>query len=242
MNTASDDQRGIESAFRGAQRGAIAVEPPAAGAGAAQAADEADAAVAEAMKMQDAFVGGAAIVHFHEVGCESGHRAREQDDRHARVGEGAPQRGRHAAGRFREDHAVDAFGEEQAQVQLFLLRVVVAAGDQERVAGGVRRIFGAAHDLGKERIRDVRDDHAERLRALFREAARQQVRLVAEGGDRGLDARLQVGADERAVVEDGGHRGQGHARAPGHVVDVRHRTFRGGHSITLETLSSKALR
>jgi hypothetical protein len=51
-------------------------------------------------------------------------------------------------------------------------------------------VFGAADDFGKKRVGDVGDDHADRLRALLRHAARQQIRLVAERGHGGLDAAL----------------------------------------------------
>ena len=115
--------------------------------------------------------------------AKPGDGAREQHDRHAGLRERVLQLRRHAAGRLGQDDAVDALGEEQPQVDLLLLQVVVAAGDEQRVAGGVGGVFGAADDLGKERVGDVGDDHAERLRALLGHAAREQVRLVAERGD-----------------------------------------------------------
>ena len=117
--------------------------------------------------MRDAFVGRAFVVELDHVGGEAGDGAGEQDQRHAGACERLLQLRRGPARRFGEDDAVDALGEEQPQVDLFLLQVVVAAGDQQRVAGRVGGVLGAAHDFGKERVSDVRDNHAERLRALL---------------------------------------------------------------------------
>jgi hypothetical protein len=172
--------------------------------------------------MRDALVGGPLVVELDDVGGEAGYRAREQHHRNAGFRERVLQLLRQPAGRLGENDAVDPFGQEQAQVDLFLLQIVVAARDQQRVAAGVGRVFGAADDFGKKRVGDVGDDHADRLRALLRHAARQQIRLVAERGHGGLDAAFQIGADERAVVQhrrDGGDR---HAGAFGDVVNVRH--------------------
>ena len=131
--------------------------------------------------MRHAFVGRALVVHLDEVGRRDPATARASSTiGTARACERALQLGRHPARRLGQDHAVDALGEEQAQVERFLLRVVVAAGDEQRVAGGMGRVLGAADDLGKERVGDIGHDHAERLRLLLRQAAREQVGLVAE--------------------------------------------------------------
>ena len=172
--------------------------------------------------MGHAFVGRALVVELDHVGGKSGNGAREQHDRHAGLRERLLQLRRQAARRLGQDDAVDAFGEKQAEVDLFLLEVVVAAGDQQGVAGGVRGVFGAAHHFGEERVGDVGHDHAEGLGALLGHAARQQVGLIAERFDRRLDAALQVVADERAVVEDRRHGGHRDAGTLGDVVDVRH--------------------
>ena len=90
----------------------------------------------------------------------------------------------------------------------------------------MRDVLGAAHDLGKERVGDVGDDHAERLRLLPGEAAGEQVRLIAERGDRrptrafsaGLTNALSLRTADTVATET-------RARA-GDVVDVRHETSR----------------
>jgi alpha-D-ribose 1-methylphosphonate 5-triphosphate diphosphatase PhnM len=115
-------------------------------------------------------------------------------------------------------------GEEQPQVQILLADVVVAARDQQRVACGVSRIFRAADHLGEERVGDIGHDHGKGLGSPLGEAAREQIGLVAERGDRRLHARLEAGADERAVVQHRRHGGQRHARALRDVVNIRHRS------------------
>ena len=113
----------------------------------------------------------------------------------------------HRPGRLGEDDAVDAFGDEQSKVDLFFVGVVVAARDEEHVAGVVGGVFRAADHLGKERVGDVRDDHAERARLLRGEAAGHQVRLVSELRHGLFDAALERGAHVGGAVDDGRHRG-----------------------------------
>ena len=221
---ALDDQGGIERLVPVAERRAIAVEPPAARGRPAEPGDESNAAVAQAQQVRDAFVRRAFVVHFDDIGAQSRHCPGEKDERYAGACERALQRLGHRAGRLGEDDAVDALGHEQSEVDLFLAEVVVAARDEQHVAGVVGRVLGAPDHLWKERVGDVRHDHADRSGLLRREAAREQVGLVAELLHGALDAALERGAHERRAVDRRGHGGDRDAGGAGDVVDVRHRT------------------
>ena len=88
----------------------------------------------------------------------------------------------------------------------------------------MRRILGPAHDLGKERVRDVGHEHADGLRLLFREPAREVIGLVAERLDGRFDAGLEARAHVRRAVHDRGDSGDRHVGVACHVVDVRRAT------------------
>ena len=61
-----------------------------------------------------------------------------------------------------------------------LARIVVRVGQDERVARFMQRVLGAAHHPGEERVRDVRDQHADRERAAHLQAPRDTVHAVPE--------------------------------------------------------------
>ena len=147
--------------------------------------------------------------------------------------------GGQAACGLRQQDAVDALGEKEIEVARFLVEIVVAAGEQQGVSARLRGVFDPAHDLWPERVGDVRRDHADGARLLRREAARDEVGLIAQTLDRRLDPPFEARADVRRAVDGRGHGGDRHARGAGDVVDIGHRSKR---SVTGDERSSKALR
>ena len=172
--------------------------------------------------MRDGFVRAALFVDEHLVAGAGAARAHHLDNRGAGRADSRGDVRLEAAGGLAQQQAVDAFGEEHPQVQRLLRAIVVAAGEQQRVACGMRAILDAANHLGPERIGDVGGDHAERSRLLCREAPCQQVRLVFQLANRARDAVLQAGTHIGAGVDDGRDRRQRDLRLAGHVVDGRH--------------------
>jgi hypothetical protein len=61
------------------------------------------------------------------------------------------------------DHAVDLPGQHRLEVVALALAVVVRVGDQRRVAGGLQPVLDPAHDRREQRVREVRNQHADRV-------------------------------------------------------------------------------
>ncbi len=122
------------------------------------------------------------------------------------------------SGGFGEHDAIDAFREEQFYRAIFFFEIVVAVAEQQVIAEFLRGVFRAANDHREKWIRNVGHDHADGLRFLFDEAARDQIRAVVQFANRSFDALAQNFADVGFVVDDGGYgknRNAGFARYVG---------------------------
>ena len=91
-----------------------------------------------------------------------------------------------------------------------------------RVAGRHEAVLDPAQDRREERVGQVRDQHADRVRAVRLQPARDRVRPIAEllGGLEDAARRLLVDERARLLVERPGYRGRVHAS---HARDVSQR-------------------
>src|SRR5215472_9647930 len=87
-------------------------------------------------------------------------------------------------------------------------------------AAQLGRILGAAHDHGEKRVGNGRNNHAERMRFLLREAACQKIGPVIQLEDGGFDALAKFLSNVSLVVDDSGDREYRDVRLPSDVVDA----------------------
>ena len=210
------------------QRFLVSGEPLPCAADTGKAIDDANPLIAEPHQMHDRFVSGVPIVENDRIKRQSPADAHHERDRNLRRPQLRRQLRIEPPGRLGQQNAIDAFGEEDVEIEPFLLRIVVAVREQQRVAGLVRFVFGAAHDLRPEGVRDIGNDHPDHVRLLLGETPGEQVGTVAQVFNRLADARLQRPADVGRVVDDRGHRRDRYARTLRDVVDVGHRNSEFG--------------
>ena len=133
--------------------------------------------------------------------------------------------------RGRGDHAVDLPRAHRLEVVALALGVVVGVGDQRRVAGLLEPVLDPAHDRREQRVGEVGDEHADRVRPARLQPARDRVRPVAERLGR-LDhaqRRLLVDQPPRLRVQRARHRARVHGREPRDVAQ-RRRGGAAGHA------------
>jgi hypothetical protein len=110
------------------------------------------------------------------------------------------------------------------------LELALRVAQDDVVARPPGDLFDAADDESEERIGDIGDDHAERVRLPLDQAAREPARDVAEFRDRGLYALAGGVADARALVDDARNSHRRDAGVDRHVVDRRsHRLVTSRH-------------
>jgi hypothetical protein len=104
-------------------------------------------------------------------------------------------------------------------VDIFPLEPEVAFAVAEKNAVSIPpgRHFGATHHRREERVRDVGNDEADRLRLLGDHPARKPVRHIVEGFDRVLDPSLRLRVNTLAAVDDARDCHGGNPRLQGHI-------------------------
>ncbi len=179
--------------------------------------DERDAPVPQADQMPRHGIGAAAVVHVDGVERQVERRAVEQHGGQ-RLGQVGAQ-GLQGAWRWgHEDQPVDAPA-QSPQHGRDLLAVVVRPGDQDVIPPPPCRGVDAADQLGEELAVDVRQEDAQRVGLVGREAAGRAVRDVAEALHHLPDAEPGLLADRPLVVENAGHRGHRDTSQPRHLFD-----------------------
>ena len=136
-----------------------------------------------------------------------------------------------------EDDPVDLALPQHVDFGAFLGRIFVRAAEQQAVAARAGDRLESGHDLDEERVHQIGNDDAERVRAPQREAARDGVGLVAKFGNLGEDPGAGRVADVLAIVEDLGDGRDRHAEFSG---DPLHRG-RGDAMARLVARSAMAL-
>src|SRR5690606_22308640 len=122
--------------------------------------------------------------------------------------------------RAAQDDAVDEVVLERAQRLRLARDVLDAVGEQQGVTVLDRDVLRAPDDLGEVGVRDVGDDQPDRARGGGAQAARDDVRAVAEALDRLPDPLAGPLAHARPLVDDPRH---GHDRDAGPSGDVGQR-------------------
>ena len=169
----------------------IAAEPVLGGARILRPPDERDAAVAEFGQMLDRRRRAAAIVDADVVGGERAVAAVQHDEGHAALAQHHHLRA--VGGGGGEDEPVEALVDEMVQIGCLLRLVVVGVAEHEVVVPRPQHVLHAAHQIGKEGVGDVGQQHADGPGALQPQAARQRRGAIAEprGGGDHLVARLR---------------------------------------------------
>ena len=128
------------------------------------------------------------------------------------------------------DDPVDLPGPHRLRVEQLALGIVVGVGDQRRVPRRLQAVLDAAQDRREERVREVRDQHADRVRAVRLQPARDRIRLVAEllGRLEHAPRGLLVHERPRLLVQRSGYRGRVDAR---HARDISQRHSRARSSV-----------
>ncbi len=183
------------------------------------ARDHADPRMAQCGEMAESLPHSRRVVRADGVRARSRHLAIEEHARrHAGKPLGQPRR---ALVRHRGDQPVDPPLAERRDELRLVLGVAPGVGQHERVAVRVQHGIGSLRDRGEDRVRDVRDDEADRARRARAHAARRHVRPVIEGLHRVGHPLTGAGADERIVVEDARDRRDGDLRPLGDLFDRR---------------------
>ncbi len=185
-----------------------------------------DAPVPESDQVIDEESGARDAVSPHEVAVEPGQRAVDEHERGLAAVE-QPQVGGRTVAHRGDEHAVDLEGEHVGDVAALAREVGLRVAENDVVAGAPGDVFGAPDDEREERVRDVRDDQADRLRLAPDEPARDPVREVPERRDRRLDPPSRLVPDARLVVD---HARDGHRGDTRPACDVPNRN---SHNVTI---------
>jgi len=137
-----------------------------------------------------------------------------------------------AAAQGVEDEAVDLVARERVDGLALAFALVAEVEQHHEVAGVLAGLLGAAQHRHRIGVGDVGHDQADEPRAAVAQRLRHRARRIGELGDRGLDARRDVGAQQPlAVVEEARDRGLGDARGLRHVGDGG--AARGFHALAV---------
>ena len=156
----------------------------------------------EAREMRDHGLGCALIVDLHRKVGGDVRPTIDEDEREALTAQRGDGRVGHATGR--DEESVGLMLAEQAKRGGLALRRVIGVAQHQLVAVLARGFLRAADDRRKEGIGDVRDEHAEGLRALKPQPASDGRRSIFEALHRGqnpaarLGAQRQIGPMQRA--------------------------------------------
>ena len=128
-----------------------------------------------------------------------------------------------------DDEAVDLAGLHRREVGGRARGVVVGVGGEDGVAAVGQRVLDAADDRREQRVGQVGDQHAHRLRPAGLQAAGDRVDLVAQGRGDLAHARDRGRPDEAAggLVQRAGGRGGVHPRGGRDVTERRARGHGG---------------
>ena len=151
-------------------------------------------------------------------------------------------RNRERRGSFIQNDPVDPLGNQELQVNRFLILLIVAVAEQHAIAGLLGGILGTTHNGREEGIGDVGHDHAQRVGLLFGQTAGQQVGTVIQLANSSFDTASQGRAHPAGVVDHRRHGEYRNLSLTGHVVDAGHfgTSVRGSRS--LYVLRHKRLR
>jgi len=117
-----------------------------------------------------------------------------QDDRDVALGRLGEDRA--AGDRGGEHEPVHVPGPHLVEDQLLLGQVIVGVAEQRDVAVLGEAVIDAAHDGGEQRVVEVGDQHADRVRAAGPQAARDRVGPVAEAAGGLADPAGRLLADQ----------------------------------------------
>ena len=198
--------------------------PAGRGARAVTAVDVDDPLVPERDEVLDRQVRADRLVHQHAVQRRRAHAAADHDARQ-RADRGRDLRPRQVRGH--EDQPVGAVLQQRFEHRVLALLAPAAGDDQQPLPelGGLR--LDAVRDLGEERVVEIVEQHAHRVRPVRGEVARDRVRPIAEQGRRVAHPPAALVADLGAAAHDQGHERAGHPGLTrnvvhGHVAASRH--------------------
>src|SRR5688572_4667144 len=103
----------------------------------------------------------------------------------------------------------------------FQPQVALRIAEQEPIASLASGGFSTADDWPEEWIRDIRDDHADELGLLRREATGHFAGRVVELGDCGFYLLSGLGGNARLVVDDARNRHRGNAGLARYIPNRR---------------------
>ncbi|MNV65469.1 hypothetical protein D3C71_1581630 [compost metagenome] len=155
------------------------------------------------------------MVGLHAGALQPGNRAVDQHHRHG----GLRQVARHGlvvAGRG-HDEAIHALLRQHIQVDLLAVGIVIGVAQQERIARCKAGVFHGAHQLREIRVGVVGHQHADGVRGVHLEAARDGAGHISQALHCVQHPLLRAGQYRSRLVEHMRHRGDRH---PGNACDV----------------------
>lgn len=120
----------------------------------------------------------------------------------------------------RQDQAVDALLQQGLDGTGFALKVVSGGHQHDTLARDGRRVFNALHALGKHRVGQRGQHHAQQPRMHRAQLAAQCVGAVLQRIHGGLHAGERLGAHTLRRIDGTRHGGDGDARPCCHVLDA----------------------
>ena len=168
--------------------------------------------------MRHELTGARDAVPLDEIVPESRDRAIDQHEWHAVARQQFEVRLRAVADRG-DEQAVHLEGEHILDVAALTLEIGLSVAENDVVAGAPGRLLRSTDNEGEERVRDVRDDHADRVRRPLDQAAREPVGDISELRDRALHAAARLVTHAGAVIEHPRDRHRGDADLASDIPD-----------------------
>ncbi len=170
--------------------------------------------------MTNRFISSLIVVGDHRVFREFRVGAHHQNEWNIHFFDHLPQRRPEIFGCLGQQNSVHPFREQQFDGAFLFFQNVVAVADQQIVAMPRAASSAPRTTMGKERIDDVRNDHADGVRLLLCQAARNQIRTVFQFLDGGFHSLPQFFADVGLIVDHRRNREHRNAGFTSHVINA----------------------
>jgi len=151
-------------------------------------------------RVLDGLVGAAFVIYRYRAGSDAVEGPIEKDERDALVLQGGKHTRVIRLFRNRDEQPVDPHGEQGAQVPLLEVGPLLGHAEHDLVLVGRRHLADARQGIGKEGMRNLRDNDPQRARLVGREGAREAIGRVAHLLRELLDPLLRLRRYVRVVA------------------------------------------